>query len=73
MRGPHLRWLVAWVTVNYEELGACDRTSLEVLWLKDRSPVDLVNLPDPEDLAERIIENLEAGIDSFGEVLATLR
>jgi type I restriction enzyme M protein len=30
------------------------------------------NLPEPEDLAEDIIENLEAGLSSFREVLVEL-
>ncbi len=30
------------------------------------------NLPEPDDLAEEIIENLEAGLNSFREVLAGL-
>ena len=52
---------------------ARDKTSLDVFWLKDKSLVDLGNLPEPDELAERIIENLEAGLDSFREVLAALR
>lgn len=32
----------------------------------------LDDLPEPEDLAAQIIENLEAGIDSFRRVLAGL-
>jgi len=43
------------------------------LWLKDKSLVDLDNLPEPDELAEQIIENLEAGLDRFREVLAGLR
>jgi type I restriction enzyme M protein len=33
---------------------------------------DLDNLPEPDDLAEEIIENLEAGLNSFREVLKSL-
>ncbi len=33
---------------------------------------DLDDLPEPEELAAQIIENLEAGIDSFRRVLAGL-
>ena len=49
---------------------ARDKTSLDVFRLKDKSPVDLDNLPEPDELAEQIIENLEAGLESFREVLA---
>ncbi len=30
------------------------------------------NLPEPGELAEEVIENLEAGLNGFGEVLAGL-
>ena len=62
-----------WRSYTYEELTARDKTSLDVFWLKDKSLVDLDNLPEPDELAEQIIENLEAGLDSFREVLAALR
>ncbi|GGD61739.1 class I SAM-dependent DNA methyltransferase [Lacimicrobium alkaliphilum] len=59
-----------WRKYNYEELMARDKTSLDIFWLKDKSLSDLDNLPEPDDLAEEIIENLEAGLNSFREVLA---
>ena len=62
-----------WRSYGYEELTARDKTSLDVFWLKDKSLVDLDNLPEPDELAEQIIENLEAGLESFREVLAALR
>jgi len=54
---------------TYEEVIARDKTSLDIIWLKDESLSDLENLPDPDLLAEEIIENLEAGLNSFKEVL----
>jgi type I restriction enzyme M protein len=61
-----------WRKFSYEELIARDKTSLDVFWLKDKSLTDLDNLPEPEELAEEIIENLEAGLNSFREVLTGL-
>jgi type I restriction enzyme M protein len=61
-----------WRKYSYEELRARDKTSLDVFWLKDKSLTDLDNLPEPDELAEEIIENLEAGLNSFREVLAGL-
>ncbi len=49
-----------------------DKTSLDIFWLKDRNLTDLDNLPEPDDLAEEIIKNLEAGLNSFREVLEGL-
>ena len=62
-----------WRSYGYEELTARDKTSLDIFWLKDKSLTDLDNLPEPDDLAEEIIENLEAGLNSFREVLAELQ
>jgi type I restriction enzyme M protein len=61
-----------WRKFSYDELTARDKTSLDVFWLKDKSLTDLDNLPEPDDLAEEIIENLEAGLNSFRQVLAGL-
>ena len=61
-----------WRKYSYEEIIARDKTSLDLFWLKDKSLADLDNLPEPEVLAEEIIENLEAGLNSFREVAASL-
>ena len=57
---------------NYDELAARDKTSLDLFWLKDDSLADLDNLPEPADLAEEIIDNIEAGLLSFRAVAAAL-
>ena len=62
-----------WRSYSYEEIRESDKTSLDIFWLKDKSLTDLDNLPEPHILAEEIIENLEAGLNSFREVLAGLR
>jgi len=61
-----------WRKFTYEELTARDKTSLDLFWLKDKSLTDLDNLPEPDELAAEIIENLEAGLNSFREVLEAL-
>ncbi len=62
-----------WRSYSLEEIKARDKTSLDIFWLKDQSLTDLDNLPEPDDLAKEIIENLEAGLNSFREVLAGLK
>ena len=62
-----------WRSYSYEELTARDKTSLDIFWLKDKSLTDLDNLPEPNDLAAEIIENLEAGLTSFRQVLTGLQ
>jgi len=61
-----------WRKYSYEELLGRDKTNLDVFWLKDKSLTDLDNLPEPYELADEIIENLEAGLNSFRQVLAGL-
>jgi type I restriction enzyme M protein len=61
-----------WRKFTHAELAARDKTSLDLFWLKDDSLTDLENLPEPTDLAEEIIENIEAGLESFRTVAATL-
>ena len=56
-----------------EEFLARDKASLDLFWLKDKSLTDLDNLPEPDDLAEEIIEGLEAGLASLRSVLGELR
>lgn len=57
---------------TYYDIIARDKTSLGISWLKDKSLADLDNLPDPDVLAEDIIENLEAGFASFRAIKLTL-
>ena len=61
-----------WRKFSYDEIIARDKTNLDVFWLKDKSLADLDNLPDPDILANEIIENIEAGLESFKEIMETL-
>ncbi len=62
-----------WRKFSYDEIIARDKTSLDITWLKDKSLGDLDNLPDPDVLALDIVENLEAGLDSFRAIIESLR
>ena len=61
-----------WRKYGYEQIVARDKTSLDIFWLKDKSLADLDNLPEPDVLAGEIIDNLEAGLNSFRDVAAAL-
>jgi type I restriction enzyme M protein len=61
-----------WRKFNYAEIIARDKTNLDIFWLKDKSLADLDNLPEPDILANEIIENIEAGLESFREIIGTL-
>ena len=54
-----------WRQFSYEQIIARDKTSLDIFWLKDKSLADLDNLPEPDVLADEIIQNIEAGLESF--------
>lgn len=49
-----------------------DKTSLDIFWLKDKSLADLDNLPEPDDIAAEIIDNVEAGLACFRKILGAL-
>lgn len=61
-----------WRGFGYDEIVSRDKTSLDITWIKDKSLADLDNLPDPDEIAQEIVENLEAGLASFREVLVGL-
>ena len=57
---------------TYEDIVARDKTSLDIFWLRDDNMLDLENLPEPDVLAQEIIENIQAALDSFKEVALKL-
>ena len=58
-----------WRKFTYEDIIARDKTNLDIFWLKDDTLTDLDNLPDPDILAGEIIDNIEAGLASFREIV----
>jgi len=58
-----------WRKFSYEEIMARDKTNLDIFWLRDKSLADLDNLAEPDVLAFEIMENLEAGLESFREIV----
>ena len=62
-----------WRKFSYEEILARDKTSLDITWLKDKSLADLDNIPDPDVLAEEILESLEAALNSFRNIAGQLK
>ena len=61
-----------WRKYTYDEVIERDKTNLDIFWIKDKSLTDLENLPDPDVLANEIIENIEAGLNSFREIMETI-
>lgn len=50
---------------TYEELIQRDKANLDIIWIKDESLLETENLPEPEVLAEEIIENLRSALEEF--------
>jgi len=57
---------------SYDEIISRDKTNLDIFWLKDESLGDMDNLPEPDILAQEIIDNIEAGLSSFKEIVDSL-
>ena len=57
-----------WRRFSADEISKRDKTSLDIFWLKDKSLAHLDNLPNPDELADDIIENLESALESFKEL-----
>jgi type I restriction enzyme M protein len=58
---------------GYYDLIQRDKANLDIFWLKDESLEDSENLPDPDLLAENIIENLESALEQFTGIQEELK
>ena len=61
-----------WRRFSAEDILKRDKTSLDIFWIKDKSLADLDSLPDPDELAADIIDNLQSAMDSFKELMHQL-
>jgi type I restriction enzyme M protein len=57
---------------DYAELMARDKASLDIFWLKDDALADSDNLPPPEEIAQEIVDDLEAALEQFRLIAADL-
>src|SRR5204862_1310685 len=58
---------------SYEELTKRDKLNLDIFWLKDESLEDSANLPDPDVIAQEIVEDLEAALSQFAQIASDLK
>ena len=54
-----------WRAYNYDDLIARDKASLDIFWLKDESLEASDNLPDPNVIAQEIVDDLESALEQF--------
>ncbi len=62
-----------WRCFDYEELVKRDKLNLDLFWLKDESLEDSESLPEPDELAEEIAEDLQTALELFGTIAKRLR
>ena len=61
-----------WRAYDYDELINRDKASLDIFWLRDESLEESDNLPDPDVLAQEIVDDLEAALEQFREIASDL-
>ncbi len=61
-----------WRKYSYEEIILRDKTSLDITWIKDESLTDMENLPEPDVLAQNIVDEIEAALEGFRTILTEL-
>ncbi len=61
-----------WRAYEYEELVNRDKCSLDLFWLKDDSLRDSENLPEPDEIAGEIAEDLRSALEQIEEILVDL-
>ena len=49
-----------------------DKASLDIFWLKDESLEASDNLPDPDVIAQEIVEDLGAALELFRKIVGDL-
>ena len=47
--------------------------NLDIFWLKDKSLEDSDDLPDPDVLAQEIVDGMQTALDQFSAVVEGLR
>ena len=62
-----------WRSFSYDELQKRDKLSLDLFWIKDESVEDSDSLPDPEILAQEIVDDLQDALDQFAGIAAKLK
>ena len=61
-----------WRAFDYADLVKRDKANLDIFWLKDKSLEDAGNLPEPDVLAQEILDDLQSAMQQFAAVAAEL-
>ena len=61
-----------WRCFDYEDIIKRDKVNLDIFWLKDDSLEDAENLPEPDELAKEIADDLFAAFEQFNAIAAAI-
>ena len=62
-----------WRAFTYDEIIKRDKANLDIFWLKDKSLEDSDDLPDPDILAQEIVDDLQTALDQFATIAGELK
>ena len=62
-----------WKAFDYDELVKRDKAHLDIFWRKDKSLEDSDDLPEPDVLAQEIVDDLQTALDLFSTVSENLK
>ena len=62
-----------WRSYTVDELLKRDKVNWDLFWIKDDSLEDSDSLPDPDVLADEIIEDLQDALEQFATIAASLK
>lgn len=62
-----------WRCYDYDELMKRDKANLDIFWLRDESLEESENLPDPDVLAQEIVDDLQTALELFANIAGELR
>jgi len=62
-----------WRSFTYDELAKRDKLNLDIFWIKDKSLEDAENLPEPDELAEDIADDLETALEQFRSIARDIK
>ena len=56
-----------------KELAKRDKPNLDLFWIKDMSLEDAENLPEPDELAQEIADDLQTAMEPFATIASGSR
>ena len=62
-----------WRAYSLDELQARNKESWDIFWLRDKSQMEMGNLPPPEVLIDEILKELSAAMDGLKKAKSELR